>query len=160
MRRREKFIILSTLLSLALLAIQYIPLDWRYFGILALLFFLILVLSGLIRRFTSIRMGDYCSFSSSLRQCCSSFLLFITGGFVITLASDDIFLEWVCMPYLLTSNIFSVAKGRTIQLLYAAHAVSLFFVMITSLLLRNVIFSLRLPFYLNAGLIFAAHYPC
>ena len=59
----------------------------------------------------------------------------------------------------LTSNIFSVAKGRTIQLLYAAHAVSLFFTMITSLLLSNAIFSLKLPFYGNALLIFVAHFP-
>ena len=50
---------------------------------------------------------------------------------------------------LLTANIFSVAKGRTIQLLYAAHAVSLFFSLFTSLLFTNAIFSLRLPFYVN-----------
>ena len=35
MRRREKFIIVSILLSLGLLATQYVPISWRY-GAIAL----------------------------------------------------------------------------------------------------------------------------
>jgi hypothetical protein len=59
----------------------------------------------------------------------------------------------------LTSNIFSVAKGRTIQLLYAAHAVGLFFTLFTSMLFTNAIFSLKLPFYANASLVGLVHFP-
>ncbi|MBP7768466.1 hypothetical protein KA082_01360, partial [Candidatus Woesebacteria bacterium] len=60
---------------------------------------------------------------------------------------------------LLTSNIYSVAKGRTIQLLHAAHAIGFLFTLLTSLLYANTIFSLRLPFYFNAVLIGLTHFP-
>jgi hypothetical protein len=59
----------------------------------------------------------------------------------------------------LTSNIYSVAKGRTIQLLHAAHAIGFLFTLLTSLLFANTIFSLRLPFYINGGLIALTHFP-
>jgi hypothetical protein len=59
----------------------------------------------------------------------------------------------------LTSNIFSVAKGRTIQLLYAAHAIGYFLTLFTSLLLTNTIFSLHLPFWGTGLLIGVIHLP-
>lgn len=59
----------------------------------------------------------------------------------------------------LTSNIYSVAKGRTIQLLHAAHAIGLLFILVTSLLFTNTIFGLRLPFYLNGLLSGLVHFP-
>jgi hypothetical protein len=59
----------------------------------------------------------------------------------------------------LTSNIYSVAKGRTIQLLHAAHAIGFLFTLLTSLLFANTIFSLRLPFYVNGGLVALSHFP-
>lgn len=59
----------------------------------------------------------------------------------------------------LTSNIFSVAKGRTIQLLHAAHAIGFLFTLLTSLLFANTIFSLRFPFFINGALIGLAHFP-
>ena len=59
----------------------------------------------------------------------------------------------------LTSNIFSVAKGRTIQLVHAANAISGLFGVVISLLLSNTIFSLKLPFYFNGLLIGLTHFP-
>jgi hypothetical protein len=59
----------------------------------------------------------------------------------------------------LTANIFSVAKGRTIQLLHAAHAIGLFFTMLMSLFFLNTIFSQRLPFYWNSVLTGLVHFP-
>jgi len=60
---------------------------------------------------------------------------------------------------LLTSNILSVAKGRTIQLLYAAHASQLFFTLLISLLFTNTIFSFYLPFYLTVLAVGLVHLP-
>ena len=59
----------------------------------------------------------------------------------------------------LTSNIYSVAKGRNIQLLYAAQAIGLFFTLFISLLFTNTVFSLKLPFYGNLFLIGLIHFP-
>jgi len=59
----------------------------------------------------------------------------------------------------LTSNIYSVAKGRTIQLLHAAYAIGLLFTLLTSLLFTNTVFGLKLPFYLNGLLVGLLHFP-
>lgn len=159
MRRREKFIIVSVLLSLGLLAIQYIPLDWRYFGVLAL--FIMSYFGSVWALFSDLQAYEWLTITPFPALYASSVALFY---FLL----PEVFLSRLLVvavfgigmyALLLTSNIFSVAKGRTIQLLYAAHAVALFFIMITSLLFSNVIFSLRLPFYLNAVLLFAAHFP-
>ena len=60
---------------------------------------------------------------------------------------------------LLTANILSVAKGRTIQLLHAAHAIGLLFTLLTSLLFTNTIFGLKLPFYVNGLMVGVVHFP-
>jgi hypothetical protein len=59
----------------------------------------------------------------------------------------------------LTANIYSVAKGRSIQLLHAAHAVGLLFNLLISLLLTNTVYSLRLPFYFTSALVGFIHFP-
>lgn len=159
MRRREKFVLASILLSLGLLATIYVPFEWRYLsiGILAILSFLISAwaLSDdlqahewlVIVPFPAMYSAAVALFYFLLPEVVWSRLL-ILGIFGVGMYA-----------LFLTSNIFSVAKGRTIQLLYAAHAVSLFFTMITSLLLTNAIFSLKLAFYINALLVFAIHIP-
>lgn len=159
MRRREKFVVASVLLSLGLLATQYVPLDWRYLAT-AILFVLSYLISAwalaedlqvtewvTIVPFPALYAGAVALFYFLLPEMLWSRLIII-GIFGVGMYA-----------LFLTSNIFSVAKGRTIQLLYAAHAVALFFVIITSLLFSNVIFSLRLPFYLNAILLFISHFP-
>jgi len=159
MRRREKFIIVSVLLSLGLLALQYIPLDWRYFGALAL--FVFSYLCSVWALFDDLQAHEWLTITPFPALYAGSVALFYfllpevfwSRLFIVAIFGIGMY------ALLLTSNIFSVAKGRTIQLLYAAHAVALFFIMITSLLFSNVIFSLRLPFYFNAGLLFVSHFP-
>lgn len=159
MRRREKFIIVSIVLSLALLAIQYVPLDWRYVAILVLL--LTSYFAAVWALFADLQAHEWLTIAPFPALYASAvalfyFLLpevFLSRLLVIALFGIGMY------ALLLTSNIFSVAKGRTIQLLYAAHAVALFFIMLTSLLFNNVIYSLRLPFYFNAGLVFLVHLP-
>mgnify|MGYP000896164741 FL=1 len=159
MRRREKFIIVSIVLSLALLAIQYVPLDWRYVAIVFLL--ITSYFAAVWALFADLQAHEWLTIAPFPALYASAvalfyFLLpevFLSRLLVIALFGIGMY------ALLLTSNIFSVAKGRTIQLLYAAHAVALFFIMLTSLLFSNVIFSLRLAFYLNAALIFVIHFP-
>ena len=59
----------------------------------------------------------------------------------------------------LTSNIYSVAAIRTIQLLRAAHAVGFLLTLVTSLLFYNSIFSFKFPFYINALAVFGVSLP-
>ncbi len=159
MRRREKFVIVSILLSVALLATQYVPLDWRYLSTAIL--FILSYLSSAWALADDLNPNEWLTivpFPALYASSVALFYFLLPEMFWSRLAVVAIFGVGMYALFL-TSNIFSVAKGRTIQLLYAAHAVALFFVMITSLLFSNVIFSLRLPFYFNAVLLFISHFP-
>lgn len=159
MRRREKFVLASAALSVGLLLVQYIGVEWRYLA-LGLFMLATYVISAwalsddlqphewlTILPFPALYAGSVSLFYFLLPSAFVTrvLILFLFGGGMYGL--------------FLTSNIFSVAKGRTIQLLYAAHAVGLFFTLFTSLLFTNAIFSLRLPFYANAALVSLVHFP-
>jgi len=158
MRRREKFIIVSVLLSLGLLATQYVPIDWRYaaIGIFALISYLMSAwaLSDDLQIYEWLTILPLpVLYASSV----ALFYFLLSEVLLSRLAILAVFGVGMYALFL-TANIFSVAKGRTIQLLYAARAIALFFTMIISLLLTNTIFSLRLPFYLNALLVATSHF--
>lgn len=159
MRRREKFVIVSVLLGLGLFATQYIPIDWRYLGIL--IFVILSYISSVWALSDDLQAHEWITimpFPALYAGSVSLFYFLLPEMFWSRVAIVAIFGIGMYALFL-TSNIFSVAKGRTIQLLYAAHAVALFFTMITSLLFSNVIFSLRLPFYFNTILLFVSHFP-
>lgn len=159
MRRREKFVIVSVLLSLGLLATQYIPLEWRYLSILV--FFVLSYFVSAWALSNDLQAHEWLTivpFPALYASSVALFYFLLPEIFWSRLIVIMIFGVGMYGLFL-TSNIFSVAKGRTIQLLYAAHAVALFFTMLTSLLFSNVIFSLRLPFYYSASLLFFSHFP-
>lgn len=159
MRRREKFIIASILLSLGLLTTQYISLEWRYYAIA--IFFVISYFISAWALWEDLQLHEWLTivpFPALYAASVALFYFLLPEIFWSRLVILFIFGLGMYALFL-TSNIFSVAKGRTIQLLYAAHAVSLFFTMLTSLLLSNAIFSLRLPFYDNAALVALSHFP-
>lgn len=159
MRRREKFVVTSILLSLALLATQYISFEWRYLAI-ALLFVISYFISAwaLWEDLQAHEWLTVVPFPAMYATAVSLFYFLLPEIFWSRLVILVIFAVGMYALFL-TANIFSVAKGRTIQLLYAAHAVALFFTMLTSLLFSNAIFSFRLPFYANAALIAVSHFP-
>lgn len=159
MRRREKFVIASALLTFGLLIVQYIPLDYRYLAVLVMTFLSYLVsawaLSDDLQRHEALTIVP---FPSLYAAAVALFYFLLPEGtlsrvFILALFGVGMY------ALFLTSNIFSVAKGRTIQLLHAAHAIGLLFTLLTSLLFTNTIFSLRWPFYLNAVAIGAVHLP-
>ena len=158
MRRREKFIIVSILLALGLLATQYVPVDWRYGAII--LFAVISYFMSAWALNEDLQIYEWLTILPLPVLYATSVALFyfllpeLLISRLVILAIFGIGMY----ALFLTANIFSVAKGRTIQLLYAAQAIALFFTMIISLLLTNTIFSLRLPFYINALMVAVTHF--
>ncbi len=159
MRRREKFVIASILLSTCLLFVQYTSLEWRYWVMGAFVLLTYGISSWTLsddlqrhERMTIVPVPALYAGAVGLFY----FLLpsnLLTRIFILVLFGIGMYAIY------LTSNIYSVAKGRTIQLLHAAHAIGFLFTLLTSLLFANTIFSLRLPFYINGGLIALTHFP-
>jgi len=153
MRRREKFVIASALLSLGLLVVQYIPLDFRYIAVAV--FALISYLASAWALSDDLQKYEWLTivpFPSMYAAAVGFFYFLLPAGIVSKIFVLALFGLGMYALFL-TSNIYSVAKGRTIQLLHAAHAVGLLFTLLTSLLFTNTIFSLRLPFYLTSLLV-------
>jgi hypothetical protein len=158
-RRREKFVITSILLSLGLLGVQFVDLDYRIWAVFGL---------GIISYFLSAwALFDDLQPFEWLTILPFPVLYAVSIGFFYFLLPANIVSRFVVLALFgvgmyalfLTSNIFSVAKGKTIQLIHAAHAIGLLFTLLTSLLLTNTIYSLRLPFYANGALLGLVHFP-
>ncbi len=159
MRRREKFVLATIFLSLAMFALQYLSLEWRYLGIAGLVVLVYLVSSWALNddlqfyeRLTIVPLP-------AMYAGAVGFFYFLLPGNIVSQSVILILFAVGLYGLYLTSNIYSVAKARTIQLLYAAHAVGLFFTLLTSLLLTNTIFSLHLPFWANGLLVAVVHFP-
>ncbi len=159
MRRREKFVLSTIVLSLAFFATQYVTLDWRYWAIGGLTVFTYLVSTWALsddlqfhERLTIVPLPAVYAAAVSL-------FYFLLPSNILSQLIILILFGIGMYALFLTGNIYSVAKGRTIQLLYAAHTVGLFLTLLTSLLLTNTIFSLRLPFWGNGLLVGFLHFP-
>lgn len=159
MRRREKFVITSVLLSLGLLGVQYVSLESRLWGVLLL---------GVVSYFLSAwALSDDLQSHEWLTVVPFPALYAVAVSWFYFLLPANVLSKFILLvvfgvgmyALFLTANIYSVAKGRTIQLLHAAHAIGLLFTLLTSLLFTNTIFSLKLPFYLNGLLVGTVHFP-
>ncbi len=159
MRRREKFVVASILLSFGLLGVQYVSLEARYWAV-----GILLVVSYFMSAWA---LSDDLQFHEWLTVVPFPALYAVSVSLFYFLLPEGIVSQFILLAVFgvgmyalfLTSNIYSVAKGRTIQLLHAAHAIGLLFTLMTSLLFTNTIFGLRLPFYLNGFLAGLVHFP-
>jgi len=159
MRRREKFVLAAALLSLGLLVIQYFGVEWRYWAFIAFVIITYFVSAWALS--DDLQIHEWLTilpFPALYAGSVSLFYFLLPSAFLTRILILILFGGGMYGLFL-TSNIFSVAKGRTIQLLYAAHAVGLFFTLFTSMLFTNAIFSFKMPFYLNAVLIGLVHFP-
>jgi hypothetical protein len=159
MRRREKFVIGSIVLTLCLLAVQYTSLDIRYLAIAIFTFFTYVVSTWAL--FDDLQVHERLTivpFPSLYAAAVSLFYFLLPDNFLSQLVILVLFGVGMYALFL-TSNIYSVAKGRTIQLFHAAQAIGSIFGVLVSLLLSNTIFSLKLPFYLNGALVGLVHFP-
>ncbi len=149
MRRREKFIVSSFLLSFGLFATQYIPLDFRILGIV-LFFFLTYGISAwaLLEDLNGIEWFTIIPFPALYAISVALFYFLLPENIWSRIAILVLFGVGMYALYL-TANIYSVAKLRTIQLLRAAHAIGLLFALFILFLLSNTVFSYHLPFWAN-----------
>lgn len=158
LRRREKFVLASIFLSMGLAIVQYVPLEWRMVAIgifsLVVYFFSALVLSedlNFYEWFTILPLP------ALYAGAVGWFYFLLPEHFLSRLVILGLFALGMYAIYL-TANIFSVAKGRTVQLLYAAHASSLIFTLLISFMVSSTIFSLGLPLYLIIPALALVHF--
>jgi hypothetical protein len=158
-RRREKFVITSILLSLGLLIVQAFPLDQRYFAVAGLAVVSYLFSGWALKE--DLQWFEWISILPLLALYAGAVGLFyfllpsniLTRAFILVLFGVGTY------ALLLTANIYSVAKGRTIQLVHAATTIGLLFTLLTMLLITNTVFSLRLPFFVNGLLVGLTCFP-
>lgn len=158
MRRREKFVIAAVLLSIGLLGVQYIPLEMRYLAVSVFVILTYLVsawaLADDLQRHELITIVPLPAlYSASV----GLFYFLLPANWVSRILLLIVFGVGMYALYL-TSNIYSVAKSRSIQLLHAAHTIALYFTVIMSLFFLNTLFSLKLPFWANGALVFLSHF--
>ena len=159
MRRREKFVLSAVFLSFGLLALQYVSLEYRYYAVAVLGVVSYLVCAwALSEDLQRIELLMLVPLPTLFTTAVGLFYFLLPSDIVSKIVLLSVFCIGV-YANLLTANIYSVAKGRTIQLLHAAHAIGLFLTLITSLLITNTIFSLNLPFYAVGGLVALSHFP-
>ena len=161
MSKRRKFVLASFLLSIGLLSVQFVTVEfpWRYLAILALFGVSYLVsawalfddLKG-IEWLTIVPVPGFYATSVAL-------FYFLLPEAVFSQIVIYVLFGIGMYALFLTSNIYSVAAIRTIQLLRAAHAVGFLLILITSLLFFNTIFSFQFPFYVNALLVYGVSFP-
>lgn len=159
MRRREKFIVASLLLGAALLGVLLIAPIWRLWSLLAFGLVTYLVTAWALAE--DLQKMEY----FTILPLPTMYALSIASFYFVLPASTPKRILFMLLfgigmyALLLTGNIFSVAKGRTIQLLYAAQTIALFFTLLISFLITNTFFSLNLPFIAAALLVALAHFP-
>jgi hypothetical protein len=151
-RRREKFVLASVILSVFLMLVQYIPLEWRPLALLgfALLAYLLAGWS-MFENLDGIEWLTIVPLPALYALAVSSFYFLLPSNWIARIGILALFGLGMYALFL-AGNIFSIAKFRTIQLLRAAQAVLFLFCLIAALLAFNTVFSLGLFFVLN-GLI-------
>ncbi|MFC1653264.1 hypothetical protein ACFL1M_00250 [Patescibacteria group bacterium] len=159
MTKRRKFVLSSLLLSLGLLGIQYIALEYRFLAVFV--FFVASFLVSTVALLDDLKGVEWFTIVPFPAIYAASVALFYfllpeawwARVFIMTLFGLGMYAIY------LTCNIFSVAAVRTIQLLRAAHAVGFLLTLVTLLLIFNTIFSLRISFLLNGLLAGASTFP-
>lgn len=159
MSKRKRFILVSLLLSLGLLALQFIREEYRYQAII--------LFGGLSYGLSAWALSDDLKGIEWVTVLTLPFLYPVAVGMfyfllpVGTLSRIGILGIFGVGMYalLLTENIFSVAAIRTIQLVRAAHAVGFLLTLVTAFFLFDTIWSFRLPFFANGLLVGIAAFP-
>lgn len=157
--KRGKFILASLALTGGFFATQLVGYSWRYQTILGLGVLTIILSAWVLSEELKGIQWLACLILPVLYTTSVSLFYF--------LLPEKWFLRVVIMgafaigmyAILLTKNIFSIASGRTIQLLRAAQAVGFLMSLITAFFLYNVIFSYKLAPWFNFLLIFFVSLP-
>jgi hypothetical protein len=157
--KRQKFLLSAAILSVLLLAIQYVPIEYRYVAIFG--FFLVTYLVSAWALFEDLKGIEWLTILSgpSLYAVAIGLFYFLLPSHWFTRMVIMVLFGVGMYALYLTENIFSVAAARTIQLLRAAHAVGFLLSILTAALLYNTIFSLQWPFWANGGMVMLVTFP-
>lgn len=159
MSKRKRFVLVSLLLSLGLLAIQFVRVEHRYQAIV--------ILGGLSYALSAWALSEDLKGVEWVTVLTLPLLYPVSVGLFYFLLPERILTRMLILivfgvgmyALLLTENILSVAAIRTIQLLRAAHAVGFLLTLVTAFFLFDTILSFRLPFFVNGVLVTAASFP-
>lgn len=159
MRKREKFLISSFLLSFGLLGTQYVPLDYRMLAT-AMLFFVTYAVSAwaLYEELHGIEWLTIVPFPALYATSVSIFYFLLPENLLSKVVVLVLFGIGMYATYL-TGNIFSVAKFRTIQLLRAAHAIGFLMTLLISFFFTNTILSFHWPLWMNGIVVTLTSFP-
>lgn len=157
--KRRKFLLVSVVLSVGLLAIQQLTVEQRY-GAIALFALLSYGLTAW-SLFKELRGPAWIvnMVLPTLYPTAVALFYFLLPQASVTRFVVIVLFAISMYALLLTTNIFAVASIRTIQLLRAARAVGFLLAVLTSALLYHVIFSLRVSVGLVSLLVVAVTYP-
>lgn len=160
MRKREKFIVSSAILSLGLMATQLLSIELRPIAII-LFFIASYLISGwaLSKELNGIEWITIVPFPALYALSVSLFYFLLPSLLISRIAIIGLFGVGMYALYL-TSNIYAIGKVKTIQLLRAAYAVGSLFLLLMSLFFFNFIFSLQLHAVWNALLVMLVTFPC
>ncbi|MCD8485094.1 hypothetical protein LRY65_03030 [Candidatus Woesebacteria bacterium] len=150
MKRREKSFLGAFILSLGLMLMQYIPLEWRPLGMVIFTVVTYLVTAWvLFDNLDGVEWMTIVPMPALYTASISSFYFLLPESVIAQAIIVSIF-GLGMYALLLAGNILTIAKTRTIQLLRAAQAVIFFFSLIAALLAFNTLFSLGWLFIWNA----------
>ena len=159
MRRRERIILIAILLSVCFYVTQLVPIEWRFFAIG--IFGLVTYLASAFALKDDLQLYEWLTilpFPAMYSIAVGSFYFLLPVNVISQVVVLTIFGLGMYAIFL-AGNIFSISKGRTIQLLNAAKTINILFGIVTSLLFLNSLFSLNLPFWVNFIGTFLIHAP-
>jgi hypothetical protein len=154
MSKRKRFIITSIILSLGFTGIQFLDNNYRMISIggltlLTLVLFIWSLKEGLKRNLTLLTLILPSFFTLSV-----GIFWFLLPASIFARIPIIIFYGFGIYALCLTSNIYTVAAIRTIALLRAARGVGFVLTLLTSFLIFDAIFSLRINAFLTSTMVF------
>ncbi len=152
--KRQTFVSATLVLTLGLIATQLLPLGFRYQFVLLLDLMAFLLAAFCLRE--DLKKHEWLTllvlptfFTMGI-----SYFYFLLPVRWITRLPVAFLYALGFYALLLTENIFNVSSQRTIQLIRAAQTVGYYLTLVTCFLFIDLLFSLHLPFFINAIVIF------
>lgn len=159
MTKRRKFLLSAMVLTVGLLGLQLVQLEYRYVAVFG--FFLVTYLISAWALFEDLKGVEWLTLLTlpALYAVAVALFYYLLPAHVLTRFIVLILFGIGLYAIYLTENIYSVAAIRTIQLLRAAHAVGFLMTVLTLVLGYNTIYSLRLTWWMNGLLVGVASWP-
>lgn len=159
MTKRQRFLACALFLSLGLLSIQWVSLEYRFVAVFGLTLVTYLISAfALIDDLKGVEWITILILPTFYTAAVALFYFLLPEGFLSRLIILSLFGLGLYAVYL-TQNIYSVAAVRTIQLVRAAHAVGFLILLLTLVFLYNTVFSMRWQAWYNGISVFLLSVP-